>query len=126
LDGFNQARKRLAHRYFERLPRHPALVLPANSDGHNWHMFCVCIDTEAIGTTRLEIQKRMGADGIGTGIHYPAAHLFDLYKGYGYNEGDFPVAEQIGEQTLTLPLWPGMTESDVGRVCESLDGILSR
>jgi dTDP-4-amino-4,6-dideoxygalactose transaminase len=125
LDHFNRQRRQLAERYLAQLPKHPALVLPADGDGHSWNMFCVCLDAEALGTTRAEIQKRMAVDGIGTGIHYPAIHLFDLYRGYGYNEGDFPIAEQIGEQTITLPLWPGMTGTDVDRVCESLDGILT-
>jgi dTDP-4-amino-4,6-dideoxygalactose transaminase len=125
LDGFIRQRRRIAERYLTQLPKHAALVPPAEHNGHSWHMFCVCLDAVALGTTRADIQKRMAADGIGTGIHYPAIHLFDLYRGYGYNEGDFPVAEQIGDQTLTLPLWPGMTDADVDRVCESLDGILS-
>jgi dTDP-4-amino-4,6-dideoxygalactose transaminase len=125
LDEFNRQRRRLATRYLDQLPSHPAMVLPADHDGHSWHMFCVCLAAEALGTKRADIQKRMAADGVGTGIHYPAIHLFDLYRGYGYNEGDFPIAEQIGDQTLTLPLWPEMTDADVDRVCESLDGILS-
>ncbi|MEJ2720860.1 MAG: DegT/DnrJ/EryC1/StrS family aminotransferase [bacterium] len=125
LDDFNRTRRRLANRYLDRLPVHPAFVGPADRDGHSWHMFCVCIDAGALGTTRADIQKRLADDGIGTGIHYPAIHLFDLYRGYGYKEGDFPTAERIGEQTLTLPLFPGMTETDVDHVCDSLDDILS-
>jgi len=44
-------------------------------------------------------------------------HLFSLYRQYGYQPGDFPNAERIGEQTLTLPLFPGMEEKDVDQVC---------
>lgn len=125
LDGFNARRRQLARRYIERLPNHPALLLPADVPGHSWHMFCVCIDYEMLGTTRAELQQRLQERGIGTGIHYPAMHLFSLYRGYGYAPGDFPVAERIGEQTLTLPLFPAMTDHDVDRVCNALEALLT-
>jgi len=124
LDELNRRRRALARRYLERLPRHPLLVLPADGAGHSWHMFCVCIDYRALGTTRAAFQKSLADRGVGTGIHYPAIHLFSLYRHYGYGPGDFPVAERIGEQTLTLPLFPAMTEADVDLVCGALDGLL--
>lgn len=120
LDDFNRTRRVLARRYLEKLPRHPALVLPADGGGHSWHMFCVCVDYHALGTTRGAFQKALAERGVGTGIHYPAIHLFSLYRHYGYGPGDFPVAERIGKQTLTLPLFPAMTPADVDRVCEAI------
>ena len=44
--------------------------------------------------------------GIGVGVHYPALHLFTAYRKLGYKEGDFPNAERIGRETVTLPLFP--------------------
>ncbi len=52
-------------------------------------------------------------------------HLFSLYRSYGYGPGDFPVAERIGEQTLTLPLFPGMQDADVEQVCAAVSQLLS-
>ena len=126
LDDFNRRRRVLARRYLERLPRHPALVLPADGAGHSWHMFCVCVDYAALGTTRPAFQQALAERDIGTGIHYPAIHLFGLYRRYGYARGDFPVAERIGAQTLTLPLFPGMTEADVDQVCNALTELLDK
>lgn len=126
LDGFNARRRELAQRYFDRLPQHPALVPPADGPGHSWHMFCVCVDCEALGTTRKAFQESLAGRGIGTGIHYPAMHLFGLYRRYGYGPGDFPVAERIGRQTLTLPLFPAMDDADVDRVCDALRELLER
>jgi dTDP-4-amino-4,6-dideoxygalactose transaminase len=124
LDAFNRRRRTLAERYLERLPRHGALVLPADGQGHTWHMFCVCIDYAALGTDRAAFQQALAERGVGTGVHYPALHLFGLYRRYGYGPGDFPVAERIGAQTLTLPLFPAMTEEDVDRVCSALTELL--
>lgn len=117
LDGFNRKRRQLAQRYFESLPRHPALLLPADAEGHSWHMFCVCLDFKAIGMSRQDVIRQFEAEEISLGTHYPAMHLFGLYRKYGYGPGDFPMAEQIGQQTLTLPLFPGMEIEDVDRVC---------
>jgi len=124
LDRFNARRRELAQRYFENLPKHPALILPADSPGHSWHMYCVCLDFNAIGTSRQDVIDRFGQEGIMLGIHYPAMHLFGLYRRYGYGPGDFPVAERIGEQTLTLPLFPGMSADDVDRVCTHFHRLL--
>ncbi len=116
LDGFNAKRRQLAEHYFSHLPRHPALVLPADVAGHSWHMFCVCLDFESLGMTRNEVLDIFKSQDIMLGMHYPAMHLFGLYRQLGYKKGDFPVAEQIGEQTFTLPLFPAMTNDDVERV----------
>lgn len=125
LDGFNQRRMELAQRYFTRLPPDLRLLLPAAGDGHSWHMFCVCIDHAALGTTRPAIQTLFQKHGVNLGLHYPAMHLFSLYRKYGYAPGQFPNAERIGEQTLTLPLFPTMQNADVDRVCDLLHQLLA-
>jgi dTDP-4-amino-4,6-dideoxygalactose transaminase len=125
LDGFNRRRRTLARRYLQKLPRHAALVLPAEAPGHTWHMFCVCVDYASLGIERAAFQQALAERGIGTGVHYPAIHLFGLYRRYGYGPGDFPVAERIGAQTLTLPLFPAMTEEDVDSVCGAFTELLS-
>ncbi|MDE1984877.1 MAG: DegT/DnrJ/EryC1/StrS aminotransferase family protein, partial [Gammaproteobacteria bacterium] len=51
---------------------------------------------------------------------YQALNQFTLYKNMGYREGQFPNAERIGTETVTLPLFPAMAFSDVDRVCEAL------
>jgi dTDP-4-amino-4,6-dideoxygalactose transaminase len=62
---------------------------------------------------------------IGIGVHYPALHLFSLYRARGFKDGDFPVAEDIGRRTITLPLFPDMADDDVERVCVALGEVLA-
>jgi hypothetical protein len=57
--------------------------------------------------------------GIGVGVHYPAMHLFALYRALGWRAGQFPHAERIGRSIVTLPLFPAMQDEDVERVCEA-------
>ena len=64
--------------------------------------------------------------GIGTGVHYPAITGFTLYKDQGYQISDTPIAERIGRSILTLPLFPGMADGDIGRIASGLVGILKK
>ena len=70
--------------------------------------------------------EHMHSAGIGTGVHYPAIHLFALYRRMGWKEGDFPNAEYVGRNILTLPLFPAMARDDVSRVVRALASILRK
>jgi len=123
LDEFTTRRRALARRYFERWDRSLGCELPpedfANS---NWHMFQVVLPERM---ARAEFMRRMRAAGIGVGVHYPAIHLFALYRALGWREGQFPHAERIGRCIATLPLFPLMSEADVDRVCETAKKVLA-
>ena len=67
----------------------------------------------------------MHEKGIGVGVHYPALHQLRLYQRLGYGERRFPNAERIGRETVTLPLFPGMSDGDVDRVCSAACQVLS-
>jgi hypothetical protein len=78
------------------------------------------------GTDRGAFIAVMKERGIGVGVHYPALHLFSLYRKLGFKEGDFPIAEDISRRIVTLPLFPAMTDSDVDRVCAALAGVIQK
>jgi dTDP-4-amino-4,6-dideoxygalactose transaminase len=125
LDEFTTRRVALARRYFERFDRAIGCDLPpADFTNSNWHMFQPVLPLERLTITRGEFIARMRTAEIGVGVHYPAMHLFSLYRALGWKEGDFPHAERIGRGTITLPLYPAMTEADVDRVCASTSNIL--
>ena len=129
LEEFNAKRHELARIYFELLDtplvRALGLQLPvADFAQTNWHMFQVVLPEERLTIKRADVMAQMHAAGIGTGIHYPAIHLFALYRRLGWKPGDFPQAEYVGRNTLTIPLFTGMERSDVVRVVETLTGIL--
>jgi len=129
LDEFTESRRELARLYFKLLDT-PALRAsglgfpPADFTQANWHMFQVVLP-EGFALTRAEVMARLQAAGIGSGVHYPAIHLFALYRRLGWKEGDFPKAESVCRRILTLPLFPTMTEAEVGRVSAALSAILS-
>jgi len=79
---------------------------------------------ERMRATRADFMARMRAAGIGTGVHYPAIHLFSAYQALGYRRGQFPNAERIGRETVTLPLFPAMELGDVERVVTAVNDIV--
>ena len=123
LERFTQRRRVLARRYFERWDRGLGCELPVEDyEQSNWHMFQVVLPA---GTERAAFISRMREAGIGIGVHYPAMHLFKLYRDLGWRAGQFPHAERIGRRIATLPLFPAMADSDVDRVCDTARKVLA-
>jgi dTDP-4-amino-4,6-dideoxygalactose transaminase len=121
VDRFAVRRRELAERYFARWDPALGFTLPPPDRERrgNWHMFQPLLP-RGIALRRGEFIAAMKAQGIGVGVHYPAMHLFALFRRRGHAEGDFPVAEDIGARTITLPLFPAMTDADVDRVCDAV------
>ncbi len=121
LEAFTTRRRMLARRYFERFDTDSGCVLPLEDYANcNWHMFQVLLPLARMRIDRGGFIQAMHRRGIGVGVHYPAMHLFGLYRKLGYNPGDFPHAERIGSATVTLPLFPGMAAADIDRVCTAV------
>lgn len=124
LDTFNARRRRIAALYFEHLQGKGVLDLPDMGDeGHCWHAFTPLLPAERAGCSRPEFIRRMHELGIGVGVHYPAITQFSLYRRAAASRG-YPNAERIGRDTVTLPLFPAMSDSDVGRVCDGVYAVL--
>jgi dTDP-4-amino-4,6-dideoxygalactose transaminase len=130
LNEFTQARRQLAREYLRlfsdnTLGRSLSLGLPvADFEQSNWHMFQVVLPEAQLKVPRAQIMAELDAAGIATGVHYPSIHLLNLYRRMGFKDGDFPHAEFVGRNILTLPLFPGMTLQDVARVVAALTASL--
>jgi len=112
---FTARRRALARLYFKRWDRALGCELPLEEfENSNWHMFQVVLPPQA---SRAIFMARMRELGVAIGVHYPAMHLFSLYRALGWREGQFPHAERIGRSIVTLPLFPAMADEDVARVC---------
>jgi dTDP-4-amino-4,6-dideoxygalactose transaminase len=131
LEEFNAKRRQLVARYFELWPQdNPFVRLPDRGgakqrEGHSWHIFAPLLPLDRLRITRDQFIKAMAERSIGVGVHYQAIHLFTAYRELGYREGQFPNAETIGRQTVTLPLFPAMELSDVDRVVEAVNEIVA-
>jgi dTDP-4-amino-4,6-dideoxygalactose transaminase len=126
LTEFNERRHALARRYFELFDQTAVAArgveLPVRDfAATNWHMFQIVLPADI---RRAAFMQALKDRGIGTGVHYPAIHLFALYRRLGWKDGDFPHAERVGRSIVTLPLFPAMADGDVERVVSAADAIL--
>ncbi|MCX2738775.1 DegT/DnrJ/EryC1/StrS family aminotransferase [Pontibacter anaerobius] len=123
LDAMNAERQRLAQVYLQALQNTGDLILPQTAPDceHVYHIFNIRTKY------RNELQAYLQEQGIGTAIHYPVpVHLQPAYTFLGYKAGDFPVAEELASTSLSLPLYPGLTEPEQQRVVEKVKAFFSK
>ncbi|MGK7879871.1 MAG: DegT/DnrJ/EryC1/StrS family aminotransferase [Crocosphaera sp.] len=124
LSQWNQLRNQAAQIYDQGLKSGgDSQVIPManlSQGGHVYHLYVVRI-SQASSLTREQVQEFLKGKGIQTGIHYPIpCHLQPAYKSLGYRLGDFPQAEMLCEQILSLPMYPGIKSEDIASVIEQL------
>lgn len=128
LDEMADARAAIAARYDAAFAGSALLSVPPRrpEDRHAWHLYAVRLELERIGCDRAEVVRRLGEAGIGTSVHFIPLHLHPHYqRRYGYAPGDFPTAEGIFERSISLPIWPGMSDVQVDRVAQTLLDVLA-
>ncbi len=128
-EAFRRRREAIAERYFGGLADLP-LQLPPRAPGedlHAWHLFVIQLQTERLTINRQQFIDLMTAAGIGTGVHFIPLHLQTYWRErYQLRPEDFPVAKHAYERVVSLPIYPGMSDTEVGRVVDAVRGILGR
>lgn len=118
LDEWNDRRKSIAATYLEAL-RDKGLTLPSVPTWADpvWHLFVVR------SKDRMNLKQRLEKNNIGTLIHYPIPpHLQQAYTSLGYASGDFPIAELLASEVLSLPIGPQMSTGEVKLVIDAIKG----
>lgn len=117
LNSLNEERGRIASRYLHGI-RNPAITLPSVRPGadHVWHQFVIrCKERDAL-------QSFLASGDIQTLIHYPIPpHLSRAYAYLGKHKGDYPVAESLADEILSLPMYNGMTAEETDYVIETVN-----
>jgi dTDP-4-amino-4,6-dideoxygalactose transaminase len=145
-DELRTARATIARRYLEGLAPlaesgHLSLPPVGSGDEHAWHLFVIRLGPEAAmgpvdlalpgvaglpaalqatASARARLIDDLREDGIGTSVHFIPLHLHPLYRRMGYRSGQFPNAETAYAGAVSLPIWPGMTDSQVDRVIDAV------
>ena len=117
LPSWTAQRQQVAAWYDQHLAGLGDLVLPTVATGatHVYHLYVVRT------AHREALQQHLAAQGVGTLIHYPVPpHLQQAYANLNMAAGAFPIAEEIANTALSLPMWPGMSEQDVATVTASV------
>ena len=123
LKAWNTRRRHLATRYLDQLRGTGDLVLPFAPTRAEpvWHLF-------VIRTGRRDaLQRHLAEQGVGTQVHYPVpSHLSRAYRESGWKQGDFPIAERLASEVLSLPIGPHITEAQVDHVCAAAKSFFAR
>ena len=120
-------RKKIADYYGAKLKGVPGLALPSQKNGflHSWHLYEIRIDRNVTGIHRNEVIEKLKENNIGSSVHYIPLHLHPYYREkYGLKKGDFPNAEKLYDQCLSLPIFPGLKKSELDRICVTLKKVL--
>lgn len=117
LERMNVERRRIADRYLDEI-KNPKVALPTVEKDMVpvWHIFGIrCTERDAL-------EKHLNDAGIGTNKHYPIPmHLQECYKDLGYSKDDFPIAEEISSTELSIPMFYGMTDEEIGYVIDAIN-----
>lgn len=126
LGGFIERRREIAALYNEKLADVRGIVIPEQlkKTESGWHLYMIQLDERVIGKSRREVFDEMRAMNIGVHVHYIPVYWHPYYRELGYENVTCPIAEQWYERALTLPIFPGMTDTDVEDVVESLKHII--
>ncbi|MFW6317385.1 MAG: DegT/DnrJ/EryC1/StrS family aminotransferase [Halorubrum sp.] len=118
LPEFTRERRRNAARLTERLSDVPDVVTPLEPDGyeHVYHQYTVRVPD------RDALQEHLANHDIGSGVYYP----IPIHKQPAYEDvsGSYPVAEACAEEVLSLPVYPGLDESELDRIAEATAGAI--
>ncbi|MEH2007024.1 DegT/DnrJ/EryC1/StrS family aminotransferase [Nostoc sp.] len=124
LPQWNRDRLTIAQQYNKELaPLATAGIIPMENQsgaGHVYHLYVIKVD-ESCPIERQQLEEKLTAVGIQTGIHYPIpCHLQPAFTNLGYQLGDFPQAEKLSKQILSLPMYPGLSSSQVKEVVAAI------
>ncbi|MDA9021342.1 UDP-4-amino-4,6-dideoxy-N-acetyl-beta-L-altrosamine transaminase [Gammaproteobacteria bacterium] len=122
LKKFVETRQKIASNYFSELSdtdlKLPTIEVENKS---SFHLFVVQFPKSILQKISMKkVYHSLLADGINTNLHYYPIHLQPYYQALGFSRGDFPVAENYAESSLSIPMYVGLSESDQAQVIDAL------
>ncbi len=121
LEAFLERRRAIAERYLEALADLPQILLPVERPwaSSGWHLFVIQV---AEAERRRAFFDHLREHGLGVQVHYIPVHYHPYYRQLGFEPGLCPVAEKRFARSVSIPLYPGMSDGDVDRVIEQIHG----
>jgi perosamine synthetase len=119
-----KARRTIAAQYREVLAGIPGLELPSEDSDrqHSWHLFSIRIDTAVWRQGRDTLIAQLKEHGIGTSVHWQPLHMQPYYRErYGLAPEAFPVAQAAWPRLISLPIYPGLTDDEVGYIAQTFE-----
>jgi len=128
LDAFQARRTHIANQYNALFADVPELIRPPEREEtvHAWHLYPIRIHLDRVTIDRAQFIDELRERGIGTSVHFIPIHLHPYYRdALSLGPGDFPVAEKVYENLISLPIYPRMDDDAVERVAAAVREIVA-
>ena len=125
-DELWNARRNIARALSEQLSGVEELQLPLEIPNrrHAWHLFAIQLELSKLDIDRAQFIELLTERGIGASVHWLPLHMQPYYRDlFGYQPSDFPVAAAVWPRLVSLPIFPGMTEAEIGAVADAVKSI---
>ncbi len=126
LDQMQKRRHEIAVKYNRAFEQIPQITTPTVKGyaTHAWHLYPIQVNSELLSINRNEFIEALKAENIGTSVHFIPLHLHPYYKEkYGFKGDDFPIAESLYNNEISLPIYPKMEDNDVEDVISAVKKI---
>lgn len=126
LDMFLKKRRQFAASYDKAFKDLDNIITPGQLEHTNsaWHLYIIQLKTEKLSTNRKAVYDALRQVNIGVNVHYIPVYYHPFYRRLGYKKGLCPVAENLYERFITLPLFPGMQEHDIEYIIGEVRNII--
>ena len=128
-ERFLHIRRRYAAMYDEAFADVPEIIRPSARAGvgHAWHLYVIRLRRDMLSIDRAGFIEELKARNIGTSVHFIPLHLHPHYRDtFGYRPEDLPVATRVYEETVSLPIYTRMTETDVQSVIDAVTEVVEQ
>jgi len=129
IKDINARRIKAAHYYTEKIKKIDGIIQPTEEKDrmHVYHLYVVRVMKDRFGINRDELFEKLSKKGVGLSVHYTPLHLLTFYKEtLKYRIGEFPVAERLYKEVLSLPLFPAITKDQIDYVIGGLSQLQVR
>ncbi len=125
LPSWLKRRREIAAAFSNALGDLDVIEIPTEQSGCDsaWHLYVVRLNLDRLTVGRKEVFAALRAENIGVNVHYIPIPWMSYYNSLGYRRGDWPVAEAEYERMISLPIFPAMTDEDVGDVINAVKKI---
>ena len=116
-DLFFDKRKKIVETYNKEFSKYNFIILPPDSIGNSWHLYLLGLDLSKLKITRNEFSQLLQDNGIGISMHFIPHYRFSIWNSRPeFCKENYPNAEEHFQRTISLPLWPDMTQEMINKV----------
>lgn len=126
IDSFVKRRRDIVKKYNEAFGNLKEVIIPYEAEYSNsgWHIYVIALNLNELTVGRKEVFEALQKENIGVNVHYLPVYMHPYYKSIGYKEGICPIAEDLYNKMITLPLFPSMTDKDVEDVITAVNKVI--